>query len=171
MYSIHCLYCMSYVSHVLRIALNVYIIFIICIESKTTEMRYGFVTFFSKELCLPPMVVYYRRSSFTKGHLPPKVVFHRKSSSTKGRPPLKVVFHWSSSSTYHSTFADLIFVSTLNIPNLSLLPCLEVTQMKILDTRMERTHKATYWCRFAAQKCFCSFLGVKAPLVLVRVSN
>ena len=61
-------------------------------------MHYGFVTFFSTELCLPPMVVYHRRSSFTKGHLPPKVVFHQMSSSTEGCFPLKVVFQiWLSS--------------------------------------------------------------------------
>ena len=34
---------------------------------------------------------------------------------------------------------DLIFVSKVNIPNLSLLPCLEVTEIKILDGRTEQT--------------------------------
>ena len=29
--------------------------------------------------------------------------------------------------SYHNTLVDLIFVSKVNIPNLSLLPCLEVT--------------------------------------------
>ena len=43
------------------------------------------------------------------GHLLPLIVFHKRSSST-----------------YHDTFEDLIFVRTVHIPNLSLLPCLEV---------------------------------------------
>ena len=60
------------------------------------------------------------------------VIFHRRLSSTKGRLPKKVVsqqkivFHRRLSSTYHNTLVDLIFVRTVNIPNLSLLPCLEV---------------------------------------------
>ena len=35
-------------------------------------------------------------------------------------------FHRRSSSTYHNSLVDLLFVSTVNIPNISLLPCIEV---------------------------------------------
>ena len=78
--------------------------------------------------CLPLKVVFHQRLSSTKGHLPLKVVFHRRSSSTKGRLPPKVIFHQRLSPTYHNTLLDLIFifVRTVNIPNLSLLPGLEV---------------------------------------------
>ena len=108
---------------------------------------------------LPPKVVFHQRSSSTrssstKGRLPPKVVFHRRSSSTEGRlrpkvvftkgllPP-KVIFHRWSSFTYHNTLVDLLFVRTVNIPNLSLLPCLEVASpLKVVfHQRLSPTEK------------------------------
>ena len=86
---------------------------------------------------LPPQVVVHRRLSSmkvvfhwryssTKGCIPLKVVFYQRSSSTRGHLPPKVVFHLRLSSTYHNTLIDFIFVRTVNIPNLSFLPCLEV---------------------------------------------
>ena len=80
----------------------------------------------STEGCLPSKVVFHRRSSFTKGCLPPKVVFYRWSSSIEGCLPPKVVFLQRSSSIKNNTLVHLIFVRTVNIPNLSLLPCLEM---------------------------------------------
>ena len=80
----------------------------------------------SSESCLPPKVVFQWRSSSTEGCLPPKVVFYWRSYSTEGHLPLKVVFHLRLSSTYHNTLVDLIFVRTVNIPNL-------------------KTDKAIYW--------------------------
>ena len=76
--------------------------------------------------CLPPKVVFHRRSfsskcrlplkvvlhwrlSSNKGCLPPKVVFHRRSSSTKGCVPPNVVFHWRSSSTDGSLPMKVVF--------------------------------------------------------------
>ena len=50
--------------------------------------------------------------------------------SIKGCLPPKVIFHWRSSSTYHETLVDLIFVRTVNLPNFSLVPCLEVTNKR-----------------------------------------
>ena len=88
---------------------------------------------------LPPWVVFHWRSSSIESHLPPKIVLHRSSSFTEDHLPLKVIFHQRSSSTegclppsciMHeagcNTLVDLIFLRTVNIPNLSLLPCLEV---------------------------------------------
>ena len=66
----------------------------------------------------------------TEGRLPPKVVFHRRLSSTKDCLPPKVVFHQRLSSINHNKLVDLIFVRTVNIPNLSLLPCLEMVYHK-----------------------------------------
>ena len=109
----------------------------------------------STEGRLPPKVILHRCSSSTDGRLPPKLVFHWRSSSTDGWHPLKGIFHRTSPSTegclpptvvfhrrsysaegylspkafcssYHNTLVDFTFVSTANIPNLSLLPCLEV---------------------------------------------
>ena len=89
----------------------------------------------SNKGCFPQKVVFHRSSSSTEGHLPPKVVFHRRSTSTEGcltpkvvfhRRPPKVFFHQRSAFTYHNTLVDRIFFRTANIPNLSLLPCLEV---------------------------------------------
>ena len=57
---------------------------------------------------------------------PLKVVFHQRSSSTEGCLPPKVVFLQRSSFINHNTLVDVIFVRTVNIPNLNLLPCLEV---------------------------------------------
>ena len=90
----------------------------------------------STEGRLPPQVVFHHRSSSTEARLPPKVVFHRRLSSTKGRLPPKVVFHQRSSFTYHNTLVDLIFVRTVNKPNLNLLPCLEVaSRLKVVFLR------------------------------------
>ena len=75
---------------------------------------------------LPPNFVSHQRLSSTKCRLPLKVIFNQRSSSTGGRLQPKSVFPWRLSSTYHKTLIDLIFVRTVNIPNLSLLPCLEV---------------------------------------------
>ena len=75
---------------------------------------------------LPPKVVFHWRLSSTKGRLVLKVVFHRRLSSTDGRLPPKVGFHRTSSFTYHNTLVEPIFLRTVNIPNLSPLPCLEV---------------------------------------------
>ena len=74
---------------------------------------------------------HHRRSSFTEGHLPPKVVIHRRLSSTEGffsegRLSQKVFFHQRLSSIYHNFLVHLAFVRTVKIPNISLLPCLEV---------------------------------------------
>ena len=80
----------------------------------------------SPEGRLPQKVFFHRWVSSTEGRLPLKVVFHPRSSSTKGLLTSKVVFHRWSSFTYHNTLVDLLFVRTVNIPNLSLLPCLEV---------------------------------------------
>ena len=80
----------------------------------------------STESHLPQEVIFHRRLSSTIGRLPPKVNFHQRSSSTKSRLSPKVVFHQWSSSIYHNTLVDLIFVRTVNIPNLNLLPCFEV---------------------------------------------
>ena len=76
--------------------------------------------------CLPLKVVFQWRVSSTEGHLPLKVVFLRRSSSPKGRLPPKVIFHRRPSSINHNILVDLIFVRTVNLPNLSLLPCIEV---------------------------------------------
>ena len=92
-------------------------------------------------------VVFHRRSSSIEGRLPQKVVFHWRSSSTKGClsltiSPWLILYLWEPS-TYQisasylqcmmfmhdalcNTLVDLIFVRTFSIPNLSLLPCLEV---------------------------------------------
>ena len=78
------------------------------------------------EGCHPPKVIFHGRSSSTEGRLLPKVVFHWISSSTKGHHSLKVIFLQRSSSINHNTLVDLIFERIVNIPNLSLLPCLEV---------------------------------------------
>ena len=101
---------------------------------------------------LPPRVVFHQGLSSTKGCLSPKVVFHRRSSSTEGvfhqrasstegRLSPKVVFHRRSSSTYHNTLVDLIFVRTVNIPNISLLPCLEVANFFFMKRTNEWTDK------------------------------
>ena len=82
--------------------------------------------FSSTEGCLAPKIVFHQRLSSTEGCLPPKVVFHQRLSSTKGHLPPKVIFHWRSSFINHNTLVDLIFVKTVNIPNLSLIPCLEM---------------------------------------------
>ena len=50
--------------------------------------------------------------------LPTKVVFHRRLSSTKGRLPNIGHLPKKSFSTYPNTLVDLIFVRTVNIPNL-----------------------------------------------------
>ena len=57
---------------------------------------------------------------------PPRVVFHQRLSSRQGSLPSKVVFHQRLSFTYFNTLVDHKFVRTVIIPNLSLLPCLEV---------------------------------------------
>ena len=54
------------------------------------------------------------------------------------------------------TMVDLIFVTTVNIPNLNLLPCLEV--VKTIFWTHRRTEKVTYWCRFAAKKEYENFV-------------
>ena len=114
----------------------------------------------STEGCLPMKVVFHRRSSSTGGRLPekvvfhwrlsstkyclpPKVVFHRRPSSTKCHLPPKVVFHWSLYSTYNESLIDLIFVRTVNIPNLGFLPCLEVASpLKVVfPQRLSPTEK------------------------------
>ena len=76
----------------------------------------------SRKGCLPLKGVFNCRSSSTTGCLPPKVVFHRRLSSTKGRLPPSGIMHHAGC----NTLVDLIFLRTVNIPNLSLLPCLEV---------------------------------------------
>ena len=63
--------------------------------------------------------------------------------------------------SYHNILVDLIFImSTFNIPNLSLLPCLQVAS-NFLDTTNtrtkrlkgnKRTHKAKCWWCSAPQK-------------------
>ena len=98
----------------------------------------------STEGHLPPTkFVFHQRLSSTAGRIRLKVVFHRRSSSTKGLLPSKVVFHRWSSFTYHNTLVDLLFVRTVNIPNLSLLPCLEVASpLKVVfHQRLSPTEK------------------------------
>ena len=81
-----------------------------------------------------------RGEVITKGRLPAKIVLQWRSSSTKGRLALKVVFYqWPFSKKCclppkvvsneghlppkavfnHNTLVDLIFVRTVNIPNLA----------------------------------------------------
>jgi len=74
---------------------------------------------------LPLNVIFHQRSSSTKSCLPPKCILHWRLPSTKVHPPPKIVFRRMSSSTLHNTLVDLIFVRTVNIPNLILLPCFE----------------------------------------------
>ena len=64
-----------------------------------------------------------------------KVVFQGRSSSGEG------VFHQRLSANYHDNLVDLIFVRTVNIPNLSLLTCLEVAQFFLWHTN--ETNKPT----------------------------
>ena len=45
--------------------------------------------------------------------------------------------------SYHNTLVDIIFVSTVNIPNLRLLPCPEVAEWSIA--------RALKWSIFIAQ--------------------
>ena len=80
----------------------------------------------STEGCLSPKAVFHQRSSSIEGRLPPKVIFHRRLSSAEGHLPPKGVFLQRASSINHNTLVGLIFVITVNIPNLSLLPSLEV---------------------------------------------
>ena len=91
----------------------------------------------SNEGRLPLKVVLCRGLSSTKdilplkvpsieGYLPLKVFFHQRSSFIRGCLPTKVVIHRRLSSTYYNNLIDLIFVRTVNIPNLNFLPCLEV---------------------------------------------
>ena len=56
------------------------------------------------------------RASYTKGHLLLKDIFHHWG----------FFFYRRSPSIYHNALVDLIFERTVNIPNLSLLPCSEV---------------------------------------------
>ena len=84
--------------------------------------------------CLPPKVIFnwskvifHQRLSSTEACLQSKVVFHQRLSTTKGHLPPKVFFHQRLSFTYQNILlVDLIFVRAVNIPKLSLLPCLEV---------------------------------------------
>ena len=102
---------------------------------------------FPSEGRLLTKAVFQQRSSSTEGHLPPKAVFHRRSSSTQGCLPQKAVFHRRPSFTYHNTLVDLIFVKTVNIPNLSLLPCLEVASpIKVVFHRRSSSTEADVLC-------------------------
>ena len=114
------------------------------------SLRRGFFT----KGCLSPKVVFHWRLSSTKGCLPPKVIFHQKSSSTKGHLPSKVVFHWRSYSTKGRLPTKVFFHQRLilhlwvvSIPNLSLIPCLEVALNCFgQNIFLNETHKATCWC-------------------------
>ena len=90
-------------------------------------------------------------SSSNKVCLLQKVVFHWRSSSTKDYLPPKVVFHQRLSSTYHNTFVHLIFVRTVNIPNLNFF-WLTRGGSYMNGKWFLYEHKATHWCLFAAQK-------------------
>ena len=83
--------------------------------------------------CLSLKVVFHWRLFSTESRLPQKVIFHWRSSSTEGRLPPNVAFYRWLSSTYLNTLVDLIFARTVNIPNFSLLPCLEVAWYMMHD--------------------------------------
>ena len=68
----------------------------------------------------PLKVVLHWRLSSTEGCFPPKVIIGQSSSSAKGRLPPKVVLH----QPYHLGWSYI--VRTVNVPNFSFLPCLEV---------------------------------------------
>ena len=66
---------------------------------------------------------------------------------------MKVVFHQWSSSTSHNTLVDLIFVRTDNIPNLSLLPCLEVVFLRrVSSTKGHLPPKVIFYPRLSSTK-------------------
>ena len=93
----------------------------------------------STEGCLPPKVVFHQKVSSTNGHLPTEgrlpmnVVFQQRSPPNEGRLPPKCIFQQRLSSTYHNTLVDLIFVRTVNIPNLSFLPTMHDTWYMMHD--------------------------------------
>ena len=58
-----------------------------------------------------------------------------------------------SSSTYHNTLVDLIFVRTVNIPNLSILLCLEVASpLKAASTKGRLPSKVVFHQRSSSIK-------------------
>ena len=57
--------------------------------------------------------------------------------------------------SYQNTLVDLLFVSTVNIPNLNLRPCLEVAYILFLTNetnKMKQTKKVKCWCCSPPQK-------------------
>ena len=101
----------------------IYVLFnVVCLWKNAAKWRREHAR--SYEGCLPPKVVFHRRSSSSVVRPPTKVVFHRKLSSFLGCLPPNVVFHLRLSSTkgrlpptvvFHQRLSSLISFKSLYV--------------------------------------------------------